>query len=120
MKKNIYSIYFILTAIFFSISLMLDLKSKIQGISFVLLLSSIGMLIGNYLKIRKNISISTADKKLIIGILLISIVFCLIFLFVIDNLLVKQILICSLLLISSIISIFIVFNKNNRINKTKQ
>ncbi len=119
MKRYYYSIFFFLAAIFFCISLILNLKPVIQGFSFVLLSGSIGMLIGNYLKLRKNISISAADKKLIISILFLSIVFCLIFLFVIDNLLIKQILICSLLLLSSIISIFIVFfrkqlNKEDR------
>ncbi len=111
MKRYYYFIYFLLTAVFFSISLILDLKSVLQGFSFVLLSSSIGMLIGNYLRVRKNISISTADKKLLFGILFISIVLCLLFLFVIENLLIKQVLICSILLLGSIISIFIVFFK---------
>lgn len=112
MKKYYSVIYFILTAVFFCISLILNLSSKIQGIGFVLLFSSIGILFGDYLRRRKNISISARNKKLIISILLINIIGCLIFIFVIESLLLKQILIGSLLLISSVISILIVLSVN--------
>jgi hypothetical protein len=117
MKKYLYTINFFVVAIFFSICLILDLEPRIQSFSFVLLLGSTGMLIGDYLRIRKNIVLPTADKKLISWILFISIVFCLLILFLVDNILTKQILFFCVLLTGALITIFIVFFKGRPLNK---
>ena len=117
MKKYYSFIYFILTAAFFSISLILNLKPEIQSFGFVILLSSIGILIGNYFRIRKNISLTEENKKLITGILIISLISCLLIILLIDSILLKQILVCSLLLAASIISVLIVFRKNTQMKK---
>lgn len=117
MKRYFYTINFFLTAIFFFVALALDLKPSIQGFGFVVFCSSIGVLIGDYLRIRKNINLSFADKKLISWILFISIVFILLILFLIDNILAKQILIFCTLLTGALITIFIVFFKSRPLNK---
>ena len=111
MKKYFYFIYFLLTAIFFFVAVVLDLKPSLQGFGFVILCSSVGILIGDYIRTRKNILLPAADKKLIYWILFISVVFCHLFLFLIDNILLKQILIFCLLLAGLSITIFIVFFK---------
>lgn len=120
MKKYYYLIYFILTSIIFFLSLILNLKPSIQGFCFVLLCSSIGMLIGDYLRIRKNISISTINKKLIINILIVSILSCLVLIITINHLILKQVLIFCSLFASSIIAIYIVFFKNKEKIKSER
>lgn len=117
MKKYFPAFYFIITATFFCISTILDVKSSIQGFSFVLLSSAGGILIGNYLRLREKISLTKMDKLMIIALLLLSISLCCIFLVFIGNLLWKQVSICSLLLITAIISISIVFRKNKNVEK---
>jgi len=112
MKKYLPVYYFILTATFLSLSIILDLGSKITGLSFVLLSSSVGILIGTYLRKRKVISPSMMRKKILMVLLLSNIILCLLIIILIDNLLLKQISICSLLLISSIVSLMIVFTEN--------
>jgi hypothetical protein len=120
MKRYFYTINFFLTAIFFFVALVLDLKPSIQGFSFVIFCSSIGVLIGDYLRIRKNIILPVAGKKLISWILFISIVFILLILFLIDNILTKQILIFCTLLTGALITIFIVFFKGRPLKKDEQ
>lgn len=118
MKKYYSFIYFILTAAFFSISLILNFRPEIQGFAFVILLSSIGILIGNYYRVRKNITLTERNKKLITGILVSSIIICILIIFLVDSILIKQILICSLILAASIISALIVFRKKNQVSSS--
>lgn len=117
MKRYFYTINFFLAAIFFFIAVVLDLKSSIQGFGFVVFCSSIGILIGDYLRIKKNIMLPAADKKLISWILFISIIFCLLILFLVDNILTKQILFFCVLLTGALIAIFIIFFKGRPLNK---
>ncbi len=114
MKLYISVIYFIFSAVFFSISLILDFKPVIQSFAFVILLSSVGILIGSYYRVRKNITLTEANKKAILVIASISI---LLIILLIDSILLKQILVCSLLLAASIISVLIVFRKNTQMKK---
>jgi len=117
MKLYISVIYFIFSAVFFSISLILDFKPVIQSFAFVILLSSVGILIGSYYRVRKNITLTEANKKRVKAILVIASISILLIILLIDSILLKQILVCSLLLAASIISVLIVFRKNTQMKK---
>jgi len=111
MKRILFIIYFILTATFFSISIILSMEPKVQRFVFILLASAIGLVIGDLLRTKKKISLTQIRKGALITILIVNIILCLIFVLLLENVLLKQILVCSLLLISSITSLLIVLAK---------
>jgi len=111
MKRILFIAYFFLTATFFAMSMILSFEPKVQRFAFILLASATGLVIGDLIRTRKDVLLTIKRRKALITLLLINVILCLVFMLFIENVLLKQILVCSLLLISSITSLIIVLTK---------